>query len=57
MMRADDMKRAAGVQRKSWVQPSLEYVGHVGEILQGGGGKLTPAGGDPGDTRKPKGQG
>jgi hypothetical protein len=34
----------------------LTYIGHVGEVLRGGGGKLTPACGDPGDVRKPPGQ-
>jgi hypothetical protein len=33
----------------------LTYVGHVGEILQLGGGKLSMSGGDPGEPRKPKG--
>jgi len=31
-------------------------VGHVGEVLQGGGGKLSPVDNDSGDNRKPKGQ-
>ena len=31
-------------------------VGHVGEVLQGGGGKLSPTSNDSGDNRKPKGQ-
>jgi hypothetical protein len=34
----------------------LTYVGHVGEVLQLGGGKLSMACGDPGEPRKPKGQ-
>jgi hypothetical protein len=32
-------------------------VGHVGEVLQGGGGKLSVTGGDPGENRKQKGGG
>ena len=44
-------------EKKSWTKPSLKYVGHVGEVLQGGGGKLTPAPSDPGESRKPSGQG
>jgi len=35
---------------------TLTKVGHVGQIVQGGGGKLSLTGGDPGDSRKPKGQ-
>ena len=35
----------------------LTYVGHVAEIVQGGGGKLSTTGGDPGDDRKPSGAG
>jgi len=31
--------------------------GHLGTVIQGGGGKLTPSGGDPGENRKPAGGG
>jgi hypothetical protein len=41
----------------AWRDPSLKYVGQVGEVLQGGGGKLSTTGGDPGDTRKQSGSG
>lgn len=30
----------------------VTYLGNVAEIVQGGGGKLTAVGGDPGETRK-----
>ena len=40
----------------AWEPMELAYVGHVGEVLQLGGGKLTPCHGDPGEPRKPKGQ-
>jgi len=40
----------------TWQAMELTYVGHVGDVLQGGGGKLSMACGDPGDARKPKGQ-
>ncbi len=43
--------------RKRWERPTLTSVGHVGKVLQGGGGKLTPSPNDPGDIRKPKGSG
>jgi hypothetical protein len=39
-----------------WEPMTLTYVGSVGEVLQGGGGKLSPNCGDPGDPRKPRGQ-
>jgi hypothetical protein len=41
----------------AWESPRLAYVGHVADILQGGGGKLSPSPNDPGDIRKPPGQG
>jgi len=44
---------------KRWEKPRLSYVGHVADILQneGGTGKLSPSTADPGDPRKPPGQG
>jgi hypothetical protein len=43
--------------KQPWRRPSLKYVGHVGDVLQTGGGKLTPSPADPGEVRKPKGAG
>lgn len=43
--------------KQPWRRPSLTYVGHVGDVLQAGGGKLTPSPADPGEVRKPKGGG
>jgi|RhiMetdeSRZDD1v2_1073273.scaffolds.fasta_scaffold469309_2 hypothetical protein len=48
---------AAPRDRRRWEPPRLEMVGTIGEVLQGGGGKLSTIGGDPGDNRKPTGQG
>jgi hypothetical protein len=45
------------VGKRAWTRPSLKYVGQVGDVLQGGGGKLTPSPADPGEIRKPSGQG
>ena len=45
----------AGVSR-SWEPMELTYVGEIGEVLQGGIGKLSPPTNDTGDTRKPRGQ-
>jgi hypothetical protein len=44
-------------KKRSWEPMRLRYVGHVGDVLRGGGGKLSTTGGDTGDTRKPKGGG
>ena len=43
--------------KQPWQRSSLKYVGHVGDVLQAGGGKLTPSPADPGEVRKPKGAG
>jgi hypothetical protein len=40
-----------------WEPVRLNYVGHISEIIRGGGGKLTIAGGDPGEGKKPSGSG
>jgi hypothetical protein len=40
---------------RAWDKPKLKSVGHVGEVLKGGGGKLSLVSQDPGDTRKPAG--
>lgn len=42
--------------KQTWEPMTLTHVGQIGEIVQGGGGKLSMVGGDPGDVRKPKGQ-
>lgn len=42
--------------RKDWEPMKATEVGHVGDVLQGGGGKLSPVDADQGDNRKPKGQ-
>jgi hypothetical protein len=47
----------APASRQSWEPMRLTYLGHVGEVVQGGGGKLSPTPGDPGDIRKPPGHG
>ena len=38
-----------------WEKMELSYRGNVAEMIQIGGGKLTKAGGDPGEPRKPRG--
>jgi hypothetical protein len=45
-------------QDRSWEPMRLTYVGEVGEVLRGGGGKLSTSPGDPGEPmRKPPGGG
>jgi len=41
--------------RKPWCSPTLNHVGHIGDILQTGGGKISTTAGDPGEPRKPPG--
>jgi hypothetical protein len=42
---------------KLWEEPTVTFAGHVGEVVQGGGGKLSTDPGDPGEPfRKPPGQ-
>jgi hypothetical protein len=48
-------KPAAPKAARAWAKPKLKSVGHVGEVLKGGGGKLSLVSQDPGDTRKPSG--
>jgi hypothetical protein len=55
-MRPIETAQTAPPAKRAWTRPTLKYVGNVGDVLQGGGGKLTPAPADPGDTRKPPGQ-
>jgi hypothetical protein len=41
--------------RRPWAPPALKTVGTIADVLQGGGGKLSTTGGDPGDVRKQSG--
>lgn len=41
--------------RRDWEPMRLTHVGHVAQIVQQGGGKLSMAGGDPGEPRKSRG--
>lgn len=47
--------RRAEERRARWESMTLTYVGHAGEILEGGGGKPSPFPADPGETFKPSG--
>jgi hypothetical protein len=41
--------------RRRWEKPELVTVGTVGEVLKGGGGKLSLTSSDTGDINKPTG--
>ena len=47
------------LNRASWESLRLTHVGHVAEVVQGGGGKLSPNAVDSGpeQMQKPAGQG
>lgn len=44
-------------ERKPWESLGRTFVGNIAEVVQGGGGKLSPTSNDSGDAGKPKGQG
>jgi hypothetical protein len=44
-------------EKQAWERPTLKYVGNVGDIFLGGGGKTSVTTADPGDGFKPSGQG
>jgi hypothetical protein len=44
-------------ERRNWEPMKLRHVGHVGDVLRGGGGKISLVGGDSGDARKQRGGG
>ncbi|MDR1991104.1 MAG: hypothetical protein LBQ09_12870 [Acidobacteriaceae bacterium] len=56
-MSLNNQNETSKSMKKTWTKPELKYVGHVGDVLQGGGGKLTPSPADPGESRKPSGVG
>ena len=43
--------------KQAWERPTLKYVGNVGDIFLGGGGKTSVTTQDPGDGYKPSGGG
>ena len=44
-------------RKKAWVAFRMTDVGHIGAVIQGGGGKLSTVGGDPGENLKEVGSG
>jgi hypothetical protein len=49
--------RVKPTEKQVWEPMRLTDVGHVGQVVEGGGGKLTPITHDSGDNRKPPGLG
>lgn len=45
------------MDREVWEEPELTFEGTIDEVVLVGGGKLSAVGGDPGEPRKPPGQG
>jgi hypothetical protein len=42
---------------REWESPTMTFIGHVGDVLQSGGGKISSPPNDPGDhIFKPPGQ-
>ncbi|MBA3474633.1 MAG: hypothetical protein H0T57_15670 [Rubrobacter sp.] len=50
------MKYSEGEAKRSWEPMQLSSVGHISQVVEGGGGKLSVMTDDMGDRRKPKGQ-
>ena len=48
-------RRPVTPERRPWEPPTIKSVGTIGQVLQGGGGKLSTTGGDPGENRKQSG--
>ena len=45
-----------GREKRVWSTPALSFDGELRDLVQGGGGKNSPAPADGGDTGKPPGQ-
>ncbi|MEP6506949.1 MAG: hypothetical protein ABJC63_01890 [Gemmatimonadales bacterium] len=53
MTKMDNAKHTgSGESKKLWEPLKKSYAGRVADVVQGGGGKLSIAGGDPGEGRK-----
>lgn len=53
--RNENLEAQEPMEKQPWQRMELSYIGDAAELIQGGGGKLTPAGGDPGEHRKQSG--
>ncbi len=53
-MTADNKKpvEPTAGKRPPWTPMSITHLGDIGQLVQTGSGKLSVAGGDPGESRK-----
>jgi hypothetical protein len=51
------LKQGDAEARKPWKPMKVTHVGEAKDVVRGGTGKTSPSPNDPGDTRKPPGQG
>ena len=57
MSGSEQEKPGAPRRAKTWEPPAVKQVGTIADVLKGGADKLSIQAADPGDVRKPKGQG
>jgi hypothetical protein len=50
----EQSKVPTSASRRAWEKMELSYLGNAVELIQAGGGKLTPAAADSGEPRKTK---
>ena len=53
----EEKATATGRKKRRWEAMTLTDLGDIRSVIQGGGGKLSTPGGDPGEGRKPSGSG
>jgi hypothetical protein len=53
----EERRLRAADQKEQWQSMKIDYVGNVGELVLGGTGKVSTSPADPGEARKPIGQG
>ena len=53
----EEKARPSGGKKRRWESMTLTDLGEIRSVVQGGGGKLSVSGGDPGEGRKPSGSG
>jgi hypothetical protein len=52
--RNEQSQVSASAIKRQWKKMELSYLGNAVELIQGGGGKLSPVAADPGEMRKTK---
>jgi hypothetical protein len=53
----EEKARTTDGKKRRWQTMTLTDLGDMRAVIQGGGGKLSIVGGDPGENRKPSGSG